>query len=111
MTKKAKNIQFYEAVGKRKQARARIRLYVTGANKSITLNNMIIKSGEIMLNKKPIFQIFPTQDDKNRYLLPLKLTQTEDRFAISIHAEGGGKTGQLDAIINGLARAVEKVDV
>ena len=39
-------------------------------------------------------------------MMPLKLTQNEGRFAISILTEGGGKNGQLEAIVHGLARAL-----
>lgn len=110
MPKKSKNLKYYEAVGRRKEAIARIRLYLTGKNNFASVDGVKVKAGEIFVNKKPIALSFPTVGEKNRYLLPLKLTQTEDRFAVSIHLKGGGKSGQLGAMSQGLARAVEKVD-
>jgi len=76
----------------------------------MTGSSLKISQGEIYVNGKLISQLFPRQIDKARYLVPLKITNNEDRFAISILVQGGGKNGQLEAIIHGLARAIEKVD-
>ena len=40
----------------------------------------------------------------------MTLTKNQDRFAISIVVSGGGTNGQLDSMVHGLARALEKVD-
>ncbi|OGK25082.1 30S ribosomal protein S9 [Candidatus Roizmanbacteria bacterium RIFCSPLOWO2_01_FULL_37_13] len=110
MAKKSKALQYYEAVGRRKEAMARVRLFIIDKHKEATVSGMKVKAGEIFVNKKPISQVFPAIQEKNSYLLPLKLTQNENRFAVTILVEGGGRTGQLDAITHGLARAIEKVD-
>ncbi len=110
MLKKTTGIKYYEAVGRRKEAVARIRLYITGKNNSAAVGGMKVRAGDILVNKKPIELVFPTIAEKNRYLLPLKLTQTENRFAVLIDLKGGGRSGQLGAMTHGLARAVEKVD-
>ncbi|OGK14856.1 30S ribosomal protein S9 [Candidatus Roizmanbacteria bacterium RIFCSPHIGHO2_02_FULL_37_15] len=107
---KKKESKYYEAIGRRKEAVARIRLHLTDKDKSTDVGGMKVKAGEIFVNKKPITQVFPNQQAMNRYLLPLKLTNNENRFAVTIIVKGGGKSGQLDAIIHGLARAIEKVD-
>lgn len=107
---KKKESKYYEAIGRRKEAVARIRLHLTDKDKSTVVGGMKVKAGEIFVNKKPITQVFPNQQAMNRYLLPLKLTNNENRFAVTIIVKGGGKSGQLDAIIHGLARAIEKVD-
>ncbi|MBI4225967.1 30S ribosomal protein S9 [Candidatus Roizmanbacteria bacterium] len=110
MPKKTANIKYYESVGRRKEAVARVRLYILGKSNSASVGGMKIKAGEIFVNKKPISQVLPAIQEKNSYLLPLKLTQNENRFAVAIHVKGGGRTGQLDAIAHGLARAIEKAD-
>lgn len=110
MVKKTKDLKYYEAIGRRKEAVARTRLFILGKDKAITIDGLKIKAGEILVNKKPIASIYPILAEKNRYELPLKLTQNEDRFAVSILVKGGGRAGQLDAITLGLARAIEKVD-
>jgi small subunit ribosomal protein S9 len=116
MVKKTKNLKYYQAIGRRKEAVARVRLYLVGADKTATLKKesddktMKIKQGEIYVNGRLIREVFPTEQEKQRYLFPLKITNNQDRFAISILVKGGGKTGQLEAIIHGLSRALELVD-
>jgi len=110
MATKTKNIKYYEGVGRRKEAVARVRLYIAGKDKTITLNANKIKAGEVYLNQKPINLIFSKPQDKAKLFYPLKLTNNEERFAISILTSGGGRNGQLEAIVHGLARALEKVD-
>lgn len=102
MAKKISTIQYYEAVGRRKSAVARVRLYVVGKSGSVSVNGVNIKKGEIVINKKSV--------KEDSLLEPLKLTENGDRFAISVLVKGGGKSGQLDAVIHGLSRAIEKVD-
>ncbi|MBI2641872.1 30S ribosomal protein S9 [Candidatus Roizmanbacteria bacterium] len=111
MPRKTKNIQFYEGVGRRKEAVARVRLYI--ANKNIAAPGKAsfkIKAGEIYVNQKPIEQLFPSDAQKVRYLTPLKLTNNDGRFAISIVVKGGGRIGQLEAIMHGMSRALQLVD-
>jgi len=110
MVKKTKNIQYYEATGRRREAVARVRLYIAGKDKMITLYGNKVKQGEMLVNKQPIHVVFPMMYEKATYLKPLKLTSSEDRFVISIITHGGGRTGQLEAIVHGLSRALEKVD-
>ncbi len=110
MVKKVKNLQYYEAVGKRKEAVARVRLFITGKDKTVTINGIKIKAGEIFVNSKPIKNLFSDSASQSKYQRPLKITQNIERFAVSIHIKGGGTRGQLDAIILGIARALNLVD-
>ena len=111
MPKKTKQVTYYEGIGRRKESVARVRLYiVTGKDKTASIGGQKIKVGSIYANKNPIEKLFGAEHEKFRYLAPLKLTGSEDRFAISILVRGGGRTGQLEAIIHGLARALDKVD-
>ena len=105
-----KTLEYYEAVGRRKEATARVRLYIVSRKAGVKVGDVYVKKGEIYVNGKPIDEIYPHEWEKNIYLKPLKLTDCVDRFAISIRVEGGGKSGQLGAIVHGLARALEKVD-
>ena len=69
-----------------------------------------IKEGEMWANGKKIEELFPALQHKVQYLKPLKLANADGRFCVSIRVNGGGINGQLDAIVHGLARAVEKTD-
>ena len=111
MPKKTKNIQYYEAVGRRKEAVAIVRLYIVkNKEKNTAIGDLKIKKGEILVNGRPIEKLFPSLEEKLIYEKPLALTNCLDRFAISIRVTGGGKRGQLEALTFGIARALILVD-
>ncbi len=110
MPKKTKNVQYYEAVGRRKQSVALVRLYLPTKEKVVEVKETKIKAGEIFVNKKRIETSFSAPYEREYYLSPLKLTNNLERFAISILVSGGGKKGQLEAITLGIARALKLVD-
>jgi len=110
MAKKTKDINYYEAVGRRKQSVARVRLYLPKKKGEVLVNKLNIKAGEIYINGKSLEKSALKPYEKNFLSLPLTLTKNQDRFAISILVSGGGTTGQLDAMVHGIARALEIVD-
>lgn len=109
MAKKQSNLKYYEAIGRRKSSIARVRLYLTG-EKEIKGTDKKMKKGDIIINNMPVADYFPGDTSKALYLRPLKLVGAEGRFAVSIMARGGGKQGQMEASILGMARALEEVD-
>lgn len=90
-------MEYYEAVGRRKTATARVRLFPGG-------------DGSIVVNDKPLAEYFVRDGDVTALKGPLKATATESRFNISIKVRGGGLTGQSSAVQLGIARALLKVD-
>ncbi|QQG44713.1 MAG: 30S ribosomal protein S9 [Candidatus Roizmanbacteria bacterium] len=110
MVKKTINLQYYEAVGRRKGSVARVRLYIADKNKNITVNGKKLSQGEIIVNNKLFNEVFKREVERQKFLFPLNITDNRDRFTISVLVKGGGKTGQLDAIRHGLARALSLVD-
>lgn len=88
--------KFYEGVGRRKSAVARVRLFAGG--------------GGFMVNEKPANEYFPVAGLLGQVLSPLKATQNEDRFTVSALVRGGGPVGQSDAVSLGLARALLAAD-
>lgn len=101
---KASKKEYVFAVGRRKAAVARVRLYSTI---STDLN---LKKGQIIVNQVPIEQYFNGDVAKEQYLEPFKITNTLNKFAVSVKVEGGGKDGQLTAMILGIARALSALD-
>ena len=89
--------QYYEGLGRRKAATARVRLHVGG-------------SGQIIVNDRPLDVYFPRLGDSGALVEPLRATDTEARFDITVKVRGGGVTGQRDAVQLGIARALLKVD-
>jgi small subunit ribosomal protein S9 len=99
---------YYEAVGRRRVATARVRIYVV--KDSMTLNGTAIAKGTIVVNGRPVEKYFPGESAKRIYFEPFRTTNTMNRFATSIKTSGGGLMGQLDAVVLGISRALEKVD-
>ena len=88
---------YYEAVGRRKTATARVRLFPGG-------------DGSIIVNDRPLEKYFVREVDIAHLKEPLKVTAMENRFNITIKVKGGGMSGQAGAIRLGIARALVKVD-
>lgn len=88
---------YYEGLGRRKAASARVRLHAGG-------------SGQFMVNGKTYQDFFGRERDWISVLQPLELTQTSGQFDITVLVKGGGVTGQSDAIRMGVSRALLKVD-
>ena len=89
-------MEYYEAVGRRKTATARVRLFPGG-------------EGHIVVNDKALADYFGRENDILVLTEPLKVTAMESRFNISVRVKGGGMTGQSGAIRLGIARALLKV--
>lgn len=85
-----------QATGRRKASVARVRLR-EGA-------------GEMTLNKKSLEVYFPTMAQRMRVMEPLQLTSTQGRYDIEANLEGGGVTGQVDALRLGISRALIALD-
>jgi small subunit ribosomal protein S9 len=88
---------YYEAVGRRKAATARVRLALGG-------------SGAVVINGKPLNEYFGRLNDILAVKAPLALTGNESRFDVTVLVKGGGVTGQSEAVRHGIARALLKVD-
>lgn len=90
-------MEYYEAVGRRKKATARVRLFPGG-------------DGHIIINERPLEEYFVRVSDVLSLTGPLQATATENHFNISVRVKGGGSTGQSGAIRMGIARALLKAD-
>ena len=89
--------QYYEGIGRRKTSTARVRLYVGG-------------TGNVVVNDKAGQEYFSREQDYRRLLELMTATGTEGRYNITVKVDGGGITGQADAVRMGLARALVKID-
>lgn len=67
-------------------------------------------SGQVTLNGKPLEAYFPTMATRIRVMEPLNLTQSQGRYDIVATLDGGGTTGQADALRLGIARALVELD-
>jgi len=92
----SEEVRYYEAVGRRKRATARVRLYPG--------------DGQIVINDKEATEYFGRSQDRQDVAAPLRLTHNESQFNVSALVKGGGITGQAQAIRHGVARALLVVD-
>lgn len=99
---------FVFAVGKRREARARVRLYEDV--KKYPAGEEKIQKGDIFINKKKIGEYFSDKISQAVYNEPFRITNTAGKYVLSIVTSGGGKSGQLGAIVHGVSRALSKVD-
>ncbi len=90
-------MEYYEGVGRRKTATARVRLFPGG-------------DGTVVVNERPLDEYFARDAAIIHLVEPFKVTDTENRFNVSVNVKGGGISGQAGAIRLGIARALLKVD-
>ena len=100
---------YYHAVGRRKEATARVRLYVV-PGKSLVLGDKTYTKGQIIVNDRSIETYFPGVVTKVKFLESFRTTNTLERFVTTVVVVGGGLAGQLEAVVHGVARALEQVD-
>jgi small subunit ribosomal protein S9 len=106
VTSKSKDLNYTFAIGRRKSSTAEVRLYKKDA---LIWGTTTVKVGEYFVNNKPAIEYFGKSFEKV-YKEPLVATGTENKFAVSIKAIGGGKVGQLDATVLAIARTLDKID-
>jgi small subunit ribosomal protein S9 len=92
-------------IGRRKESVVRVRLY----NNDTTWDGVSVNKGDIIVNKKKADEYFGI-DAARVYKEPLVITGTENKFAITIKTQGGGMSGQLSAMVLGIARALDAFD-
>lgn len=67
-------------------------------------------SGEIIVNGVEGKDYFPITVQQFKLLQPFKLTGTEGKYDVTATIDGGGTTGQVEALRLGIARALVKID-
>ena len=87
---------YFSGTGRRKTSVAQVRL--------------MEEEGAIIINGKPIEQIFGRRTLQTVILQPLRVTNTFNRFNAVIKVAGGGISGQAGAISHGVSRALVKAD-
>lgn len=67
-------------------------------------------TGEIIVNGRDGKEYFPITMQQFKLQQPFKLTETEGKFDVYARVNGGGITGQVDALRLGIARALVAID-
>lgn len=87
--------KYFEGIGRRKQATARVRL-TKG-------------KGAFVVNGKEVGEYFPRFGDLDIIYSPLEDGGAKNAVDISVLVKGGGTTGQVGAVRLGIARALIKM--
>lgn len=85
--------QYIEAIGRRKEAVARVRLHHGG-------------SGKLSINERPLESYLPVAILQQIVLSPFEQTGTQGVFDVTVKVDGGGIHGQADAVRLGISRAL-----
>lgn len=93
----AKKIDYVCATGKKRESSARVRLF---KGKGVNTVNGI-----------PVSEYFSGKVMKVMWENPFALTETSEKYYFSAKVIGGGRMGQIGALVHGLARAISKTSV
>jgi small subunit ribosomal protein S9 len=88
--------KYYLGVGRRKTTVARVRVMEGKAMSTI--------------NEKPFDEYFGDKTIANNALKPISAAGLDGKIYFSAKVNGGGTTGQVEAIQNGLAKALVEMD-
>ena len=89
-------MEIVNAIGRRKSAVARV--YVSEG------------TGKITINKRDITEFFPSAILQDVVKQPLELLQVAEKYDIKANLDGGGFTGQSQALRLAIARALVKIN-
>ncbi|NLE90591.1 MAG: 30S ribosomal protein S9 [Dehalococcoidales bacterium] len=91
-----KQKEYLHGTGRRKTAVAQVKLY-TG-------------NGAILVDGAPFEERFNRVQYRQAVLKPFEVTGTMSKFDVVVKVNGGGITGQCEAIRHGIARALSEFD-
>ena len=89
--------EFYYGTGRRKNSVARTRLYEG--------------SGSIEINGRAVEDYFPRDTLRMIIDQPLEITRMQTKFDIRVNVQGGGISGQAQAVRHGISRALLQYDI
>ena len=99
--KKEEKEKYLEAVGRRKESVARVRLFTKKAT-----DNFPEDRGLILINQKPYQEYFRDPFLQNTVESPLRKLKSLNRFKGSVRVKGGGLSGQAGAVRLGISKTL-----
>ncbi len=97
--------KYYEAIGRRKTAVARVRLMTRKSGDKLTEDTALMT-----VNDKDYADYFLDKNLILRIEQPLRRLKSLQRFKVTVRVNGGGISGQADAVRHGISRALELFD-
>lgn len=87
---------YFHGTGRRKTSVARVRLFAG--------------DGAVIVNGKPVEQYFTRDLYRSVVEHAFRVSETLGKFNTTVRVEGGGVTGQAEAVRHGIARALCRAD-
>ena len=87
--------KYFEAVGRRKTAAARVRLFTRGEK-------------TFLVNGKPYKEYFPISEMQQIAIASLRKMKCLEKFRVLVKVKGGGYSAQAEAVRHGATRALVK---
>jgi small subunit ribosomal protein S9 len=84
---------YFYANGKRKTSVSTVRLYTNG-------------KGIITVNARTLEHYFPVFTDQDKIIAPLRVTNTQKMFDVTVKVFGGGIHSQAEAVRHGISKAL-----
>lgn len=97
--------KYFEAIGRRKTAVARVRLMTRKSGDKLTEDTALMT-----VNDKDYAEYFLDKNLILRIEQPLRRLKSLQRFKVTVRVNGGGISGQADAVRHGISRALELFD-
>lgn len=85
--------RYFEAIGRRKTAVARVRLFTRGEK-------------QFLINGKSYLEYFPLKEDQETSVASMKKMKCLDKFKVTVLVRGGGRNAQAEAVRHGTARVL-----
>lgn len=95
---------YFEGIGRRKRAIARVRLFTCGPSQSVEVGNFSV-------NNKNYKEYFPTLTLQRIVEDPFVRLKSINRFTGTVKATGGGINAQAEAVRHGTSRALILFDI
>ena len=87
-------------------------IHTIGRRKSSVARVYLAKGkGKITVNGKDFKEYFPVDTMQYKLEQPFKITDMSGKFDVKVNVDGGGTTGQAEAIRLGISRALCELDV
>jgi small subunit ribosomal protein S9 len=85
--------------------------YGTGRRKTAVARTRLVPgTGQILVNGRPVDEYFPRHALQGIVRQPFNLTRTQGRFDVNATLDGGGISGQAEALRHGISRALLQAD-
>ncbi|MCB0401315.1 MAG: 30S ribosomal protein S9 [Flavobacteriales bacterium] len=83
----------------------------TGRRKTAVARVYLSKgSGNVTVNKRDYKEFFPTTVLQGKIQQAFEVTETAKQYDVKVNVDGGGITGQAEAVRHAIARALVKID-